>query len=390
MTFADLLRSPLCQVYFASLDSAMLLLMLLMSWRLFQSRRSKAYFTLTLSLLVALLAQGLPVAAEAAALSAGAGFFAVWVQLMKVAAFIFINLGIYKLYNASRFRVYAIFFGALGGAVAVSFTRILIYDRLEGTAQQIRLLGDIGLDLYLFLLLFLCYHWITPWIHSGGAYTVGLALYFTHHLLHMANVYVLDEPLPYVTVASQSLLTLYYVMLFVVLFERVVERLMTTYRKSITDGLTGLYNRRYFMAKANQYIRHGIPVSVIFIDIDNFKKLNDTQGHQKGDEALKAVAAILMEEAEDAGLLAGRLGGEEMVVLVTDPELNAAEFAEKIRARVEAEAGVTVSIGCSKHRKGMTAEELVKQADEAMYQAKATGKNKVVKYTRQKQINLKG
>lgn len=387
MTFADLLKDPLCRVYFASLDIVMLLLMLLMSYRLFQSRRSKSYFMLTLSLIIVLLQQVIVVVVESGMLPLAAGAGKYLVQLMKVVAFIFINMGVYKLYNASRFRAYAIFFAVLSGAVAVSLTRLLFNTRLEGTEQQIRLLGDIGLDLYLFVLLFMCYHWITPWINTGGVYTVGLTLYFTYHLLHMADVYILAGSFPYLQAVSLLFLSLYYMTLFAVLFERVVALLQTTYHKSITDGLTGLYNRRYFMGKTNQYIQYGIPVTVIFSDIDNFKKLNDTLGHQKGDDALKMVASILMEEAEDIGL-AGRLGGEEMVVLVTDPELNTAALAEKIRARIEAEAGVTVSIGYSKHRKGIDAEGLVKQADEAMYQAKTTGKNKVVKFSKQKQVNL--
>lgn len=141
------------------------------------------------------------------------------------------------------------------------------------------------------------------------------------------------------------------------------------------------------MSRLQQYLAYGVRVSIIFTDIDNFKKLNDTQGHDKGDEAIKAVSNILREETEEVGIC-GRLGGEEMVVLVTDPEADVPELAEAIRSRIESEAGVTVSVGVSRYRKGVTAEALVKQADEAMYQAKTAGKNRVVKYTRQKQMNL--
>ncbi|MDF2662445.1 MAG: hypothetical protein K0Q94_5236, partial [Paenibacillus sp.] len=176
---------------------------------------------------------------------------------------------------------------------------------------------------------------------------------------------------------------LYYIILFVLLFERIVELMQASYRTAITDGLTGLYNRRYMLSKAAQYMRHGYAVSLLFSDIDNFKKLNDTQGHHAGDEALKAVARIMLEESEDIGL-AGRFGGEEMVLLVTDSSVDIAKLSEKVRARIESEAGVTVSIGYSKSRNGVTAEQLIAQADQAMYKAKTTGKNKVVKYVQSK------
>jgi diguanylate cyclase (GGDEF)-like protein len=149
------------------------------------------------------------------------------------------------------------------------------------------------------------------------------------------------------------------------------------YNSSIRDGLTQLYNRKYFYNRVGQHIAARIAISVIFSDIDNFKKLNDTKGHHMGDQVLKQVAGILKEEADQIGIC-GRYGGEEMVVLVTDTETDPAELAERIRARIEAETIVTVSMGFSRYRKNVTADELIKQADEAMYKAKTSGKNKVV------------
>jgi len=99
-----------------------------------------------------------------------------------------------------------------------------------------------------------------------------------------------------------------------------------------------------------------------------------------GDQVLKQVAQIVKEEAEPIGSICGRYGGEEMVVLVTDGNADAGELAERIRARVESETIVTVSVGFSQLRKNVTADELIKQADEAMYKAKTSGKKKVVAY----------
>jgi diguanylate cyclase (GGDEF)-like protein len=158
-----------------------------------------------------------------------------------------------------------------------------------------------------------------------------------------------------------------------------VEIMQAIYNTSITDGLTRLYNRKFFDRRVAQYVQRGYPVSVLFSDIDNFKKLNDTKGHQTGDEILKQVAEILRQESEECGI-AGRYGGEEMVVLVTDPAVKMDQFAERIRSRIESETIVTASIGYSRSKGNVTADELVRQADEAMYKAKTSGKNKVVKF----------
>ena len=164
-----------------------------------------------------------------------------------------------------------------------------------------------------------------------------------------------------------------------ILFERVVELMQAIYNSSITDGLTRLYNRKFFYNRVTQHVQRHLPVYILFSDIDNFKKLNDTQGHQMGDNVLKQVAQIMKDEAEECGI-AGRYGGEEMVIMVSDPSVKMDAFAEQIRSRIEKETIVTASIGYSKYKNGLSAEELIKQADEAMYRAKTTGKNKVVKY----------
>lgn len=383
MLITELLAGPLSRVYFSSLILIMLILMAAMSFRLFVSRRKKAYFSLSMSLLVVMAQHVLLILSESGGEGSQgtAGYLAL---LLKAVSFILLNLGIYQMYNSSRLRQYMITFSAVLLAVLLSLTRYL-FDGFEGSAQQLLLLQDLGIELYMFLVLFLCYQWITPWVGQWGRYQFSLSVYFLYQLLHVADLYLVGHAYPGLDTASYLALLLYYGTLFLILFERVVELLQATYAKSITDALTGMYNRRFFMGRLEQYLAHGVPVSVIFSDIDNFKKLNDTQGHEKGDEALKKVAGILKELSEEIGI-SGRLGGEEMVVMVTDPEVHVGELAESIRSRVESEAGVTVSIGYSKARKGVGADLLVKQADEAMYQAKTTGKNKVCKFTKHKPV----
>jgi two-component system cell cycle response regulator len=158
---------------------------------------------------------------------------------------------------------------------------------------------------------------------------------------------------------------------------------------AIRDGLTGLYNYRYFWEMLNQQVgqsrRYGWPLSLLFLDLDDFKVVNDTWGHQVGDQVLKAVAAFLQHEVRQADLLC-RYGGEEFVVLLPQtPAEQAQVMAERLREGIAAqmvspggrEVRVTVSIGVAGLREGEDSAALVNEADRAMYQAKQTGKNRV-------------
>lgn len=171
-----------------------------------------------------------------------------------------------------------------------------------------------------------------------------------------------------------------YTMLLINLLEHSMVIMQSSYVSAITDPLTGLFNRRYFTKFITNCVDRNMPVNVIFSDIDNFKKLNDTKGHKVGDEVLKQVATIFMEEVEGIGV-AGRYGGEEMVMLIQNPDIDMNELTERMRARIEKETITTASIGYRLFEAGVAADQLIKQADEAMYIAKQSGKNRVVRYT---------
>ncbi|TMV47807.1 GGDEF domain-containing protein [Paenibacillus mesophilus] len=379
MNVSELLIGAYARFYSYTGILVMLGMILVMSVRLFASRRRKAYLSLTVSVAVfiAHYAMRLGMSLSEDGPHAWGDLTA---QTLHVVAFIMINRAIFQLYNSTKKRHHLYFYFSLLVTMLLALFRANVHRLFEGSPEQLAALERIGLDLYLLLLIFAFFIVLPNRIGQTITYKIGLSLFFIIHLSHLINHYMLERPLAALTLTELYVPLVYYFILFVLLFERIVELMQASYRTAITDGLTGLYNRRYLMNKTAQYMNYGYAVSMLFSDIDNFKKLNDTQGHHAGDEALKSVARVIMEESEEIGI-AGRFGGEEMVVLVTDSSVDMAKFSEKVRARIESEVGVTVSVGYSKSREGVTAEQLVAQADQAMYKAKTTGKNKVVKYT---------
>ena len=161
---------------------------------------------------------------------------------------------------------------------------------------------------------------------------------------------------------------------------------------SITDGLTGLYNRRYINERLEELwaraSRHGEPLTVILADIDNFKSVNDTYGHDRGDEVIRRVADVYRDGSRQEDLVA-RYGGEEFLVVLANTETqDALVLAERIRqmAREQeyewADRAITLSIGVATYPTASAASyvELVRFADQAMYKAKLSGKDQVVVY----------
>lgn len=168
-------------------------------------------------------------------------------------------------------------------------------------------------------------------------------------------------------------------------------------RENITDPVLGIHNRRYLerrlateVARASRY---GMTLSVLLIDIDHFKRINDTYGHPVGDVVLRGLAQLIVNTVRTTDIVA-RYGGEEiMVITPSTPVKTAAQLAERLRKAVEEaplaipadmyrdldKMRITVSIGVACFgRQAVDMKELIQNADKAMYQAKREGRNRVI------------
>jgi diguanylate cyclase (GGDEF)-like protein len=151
--------------------------------------------------------------------------------------------------------------------------------------------------------------------------------------------------------------------------------------KSTHDPLTLLYNRSFFEKKLEELVLKEVPFALVFLDLDNFKQVNDTYGHDAGDEVLIDMAKILRTNLKGKDVIA-RLGGDEFVVIL--PEVTKEE-AQKIFTKIEdkvkkifKEYNISASVGIAEFPEIKDPKELLKMADKNMYKAKQAGKGRVV------------
>ncbi len=174
-----------------------------------------------------------------------------------------------------------------------------------------------------------------------------------------------------------------------------VRRISTLEAENITDPLMGIHNRRYLDRRLDEEVdralRYGFPLSILLIDIDHFKQVNDRYGHQAGDEVLRTLGSLIAQSIRRSDVVA-RYGGEELLVIATHTNLtDSVGLAERLRKAVEElpmplegaglgrqRVKVTVSIGVAGLRdQNGDREVLIQDADEALYQAKRGGRNRV-------------
>lgn len=167
------------------------------------------------------------------------------------------------------------------------------------------------------------------------------------------------------------------------------KRLAMLERLAMLDELTNLPNRRYLemrlASKVNELERFGLTFGVLMVDIDHFKAVNDNYGHERGDQVLRMVARTLRYSSRAVDSV-GRWGGEEFVAIVAKVDAKGLlEIAERLRNMVKSsthiedgqELGVTISVGAAVAEPGQSVEQLLKQADEQLYQAKHAGRDRV-------------
>jgi diguanylate cyclase (GGDEF)-like protein len=201
--------------------------------------------------------------------------------------------------------------------------------------------------------------------------------------------YVIDPPANFWDGITNRLFSVLLVGVTALGLTKLADHEQRLIHESKTDPLTGLFNRRHFtelcQLEEGRARRHGFPFSVLMLDIDHFKRINDTHGHPVGDLAIKALAGMCQSSLRVHDL-AARYGGEEFVLTLpqTDTE-GATVVAERLRRKTEAlavaseggEVHFTVSIGLATSRKDTQFEAVVESADQALYRAKQGGRNRV-------------
>jgi diguanylate cyclase (GGDEF)-like protein len=187
-----------------------------------------------------------------------------------------------------------------------------------------------------------------------------------------------------------------------------VHRFSKLERENIMDHLTGVYNRRYLDKRiASEVIRarrYDMPLSMMMIDIDHFKDVNDRYGHQTGDRVLKNLSELLIKKVRVTDVVA-RYGGEEIAILTIQTKISDTfDLAERLCKAVEASimapadenehreaVGITVSIGVAGFDQNVfDSQDMIKNADAALYQAKREGRNRVIAYHDEKSATRDG
>lgn len=304
-----------------------------------------------------------PARAELDNMSLDTLLFGVWAGALAFPLWISFILLIGATVNLTAFHGYkglarALALMLLGALLAVAITGLQISSHTDWTAT---------------LLSILCVS-IFTWLIAEGAYTRAHKLYHTREQLRQS-----EQALKTANKALE---------------QRLAENMTLhalLYEQAQHDPLTGLYNRRYLDSALPREIarctREGQALSLLLIDVDFFKKINDAHGHQVGDEVLKKLGQLLGQGVR-ATDIACRFGGEEFLVLLPQMSCESAferaeqwrqEFANSPTMLGPLQVAATLSIGLATFpQDGKEPQELIQHADQAMYQAKALGRNRVV------------
>jgi len=218
-----------------------------------------------------------------------------------------------------------------------------------------------------------------------AAYTITGAL-LVYKVFQYHQMYVLDSSLLRTYTQTIYTVIIYIVFVFMIHFlvdiiHREINESQQLKTMANTDTLTGIYNRRCFDELVNEYMNDYISLSVILLDLDYFKSINDKYGHNTGDRVLVEVTQLLKNHTEDGDLF--RWGGEEFLILLPDYNLEESRLiAETLRrtimhSEIVVKEKLTASFGVAEYRGKETPEALIHRADNALYASKKHGRNKV-------------
>ncbi|HLO04649.1 MAG TPA: GGDEF domain-containing protein [Symbiobacteriaceae bacterium] len=235
---------------------------------------------------------------------------------------------------------------------------------------------------------------------------IGVQIYDAEYMAGWAIIYDGTDPLGMVLVLIDTsetqeifdrtqLIIMIAMGIIIVLSGLVAYRFASSFEKTaVTDGLMQLYNHRYFKQRLEQEVaraaRHKHPLTLVMLDIDHFKKINDTWGHATGDIVLRLLGRWVKDQSRKTDVVA-RYGGEEVALILTDTALAGGQlFAERLREFVanetvrdpdeNAEFKITISVGCAQWERGMSFLDLIRAADTALYHSKSGGRNRVSVY----------
>ena len=261
-----------------------------------------------------------------------------------------------------------------------------------------------GFSYYMFGLIPFCFYVCVTMMDSKHKYSIatflGLITYITFICcrvisLTFGSVYDLDispvsEFLIYAYNTTSNFIFLFIVILIFITDMQAANNILHLQNATLDnmariDPLTGLYNRRSMQGFLDAAIASDEKFALVMCDIDNFKKVNDTYGHDFGDVVLKEIACIIQQNVDENGNVC-RWGGEEVLILVNGSLDTACQIAENIRQTVENHAfslrGTTIhctlTLGVAAHKQGATIDQTITHADSRLYYGKQNGKNRVV------------
>jgi hypothetical protein len=250
MKLKDLFIGPLAPVFSHVIVLVILALMFVVSLRLYMDRRKKGYLSMTISLTILIIHYLLMIYFDFSNRSNGIDAYVS--MLLNMVSFVLVNMGVFQIYNRTKRKHYLFFYGLIAGGFIISLLHFYVPGIYHAGERQVHLLQGVGMELYMFVLIFLYFYLIPPVIGQQVKYQFALSIYFMNQITHIMNAYMFEASQPFLSIVENMLPIVFYFMLFLLLFDRVVEFIQAIYNSSITDGLTHLFNRKYFSNRVSQ------------------------------------------------------------------------------------------------------------------------------------------